>query len=411
MKSLSRRKFLNQSLKGLSTVILSSAVAGTSGSFLTFLNSCRSKGPKTRYIPETDKSFPLLEVTGSYYEIGYAIGSFFKKEINDVFNKRKDWFNGLKETVKKDNKELYDGLLLKTRQYFPHLIEEIKGMSKGAGIAFDDMFLMNIKAEIGALRANQKEETPGCSTIYYADNNKMYLIHNEDGNEANRGNMFVVKATPPSGITFIVLTYPGIIMGNGPGFNDFGIIQATNYIASAKWNNGIPRYILGRAVLEAKSINEAINICTHPERAFAYHHNLASINDKKFYSVEVTPENYQIFEPDGIYFHTNHLILNKTKDFPQDEGYVNSSSFSRYSVIKESISDISGLDMINEQKIFSILSSHQNKPYSPCRHPKGKVTGRTLATAFFNINEGSLRLYKGNPCISYPSEKYQTFMF
>ena len=400
MNLFSRRKFLNVSIKGISLISISPL-------FTSFLNACQSKKPNVSFLPETNNSFPILEVKGSYYDIGYAIGSQFNKEINDVFNKRWQWFEGMKETTFKDNKTLFDGLLAASKKHFPKYIEEIKGLAEGSGISFDDMFLMNIKSETGALKSSMQNETPGCSTICYNNSDNIIFAHNEDGDEANNGNMFVVKATPPSGVSFIVLTYPSIIMGNGPGFNDHGIIQTTNYIASTKWNIGIPRYILGRAVLESKSLDEAIDIVSHRERAFAYHHNLGSFTEQKLFSVEVTTDNYQVYEPEERYFHTNHLILEKTKNFPQDINYISSSSFSRYAAIKHELENINNEMELNEKEILQILSSHQNKPFSPCRHPEGEITGRTLATAFFNINEGWMKLYKGNPCIAYIHNNYQ----
>ena len=120
--------------------------------------------------------------------------------------------------------------------------------------------------------------------------------------------MFMVKATPPSGVTFLTLTYPGHLMGNGPGINNHGIIQTTNYIGAMKWKIGIPRYFLNRAVLEARSLEEAVKIVTFHNRAFAYHHNIASVKQKRILSIEVTTDNYQVVEPENFYFHTNHLI-------------------------------------------------------------------------------------------------------
>jgi hypothetical protein len=52
-------------------------------------------------------------------------------------------------------------------------------------------------------------------------------------------------------VSYIALVYPGIITGNGPSMNSRGIVQTTNYIGSVKSEVGIPRYIIGRAILEA----------------------------------------------------------------------------------------------------------------------------------------------------------------
>jgi hypothetical protein len=48
--------------------------------------------------------------------------------------------------------------------------------------------------------------------------------------------------------------------------------------------------------------------------------------------------------------------------------------------------------------ILEILTSHVNAPYSPCRHPQGDVKGTTLATAWFDLENAKMRLFKNNPC-------------
>ena len=120
----------------------------------------------------------------------------------------------------------------------------------------------------------------------------MWLFHNEDGNRAYSDIMFVLKATPPSGVTYLSMVYPGIITGNGPSMNSRGIIQSTNYIGSTKSEAGIPRYILGRAVLEAQDLQEAQEIITMEPRAYPYHHNIGSFHDQRYFSLETTPESW-----------------------------------------------------------------------------------------------------------------------
>ena len=132
----------------------------------------------------------------------------------------------------------------------------------------------------------------------------------------------------------------------------------------------------------------------------AYHHNLASFKERRILSVEVTPDTHDIFVPNGLYFHTNHLILEKTKAFPQEKNYVQTSSMSRFSVISSEINRLSNPKNVLEKDVLDILSSHRKAPYSPCRHPKGNVQGITLGTAIIDVMKGTMRIYKGNPCIA-----------
>ena len=401
---IDRREFLKKS----GAIAVSLPLTYFAGSVLS---ACKeTTRPKELFYEETAVSFPLLEIKGDYYDIGYAIGSNFKKQINGVFTERAGYIDRLKAFVK-SHLEFYDGLLAATERYFPHLIRELHGIADGSGNLFSDIFIFNIKAEIGAAMTLENNDTPGCSTIYYLGDKEKFYVHNEDGNESNNGLMFMVKATPPSGVSFYVMTYPGILMGNGPAINSSGITQSTNYIASLEYKIGVPRYVLGRAVLESKTLDEAVKIATHPERAFAYHHNLGSMKNNRIISLEVTPSDYKIYTPEGIYCHTNHLILEDTKNCLQDSSYINSSSMSRYEVLIRDIEKVEGSKVFTREEALSMLSSHEQKPYSPCRHPEGSVNGRTLGTVLFDFNDKCMVVYKGNPCIATTSGLITEYRF
>ena len=358
-----------------------------------------------RFHPATIRTFPYLEISGNHYQIGYAIGDHFSREIRDSLKRRQAWFSELKRWVDQDKSQTFNSLKAKAEAHFPALIDELTGMSAGSGIPFDDLFLINIKAEIGAKNRALKDP-PGCSTITLIQGNQKWLFHNEDGDIAYRDLMFVVKATLPSGVTLLSLCYPGHLMGNGPSMNSHGIIQTTNFIYGLHCRTGIPRYFLGRAVLEAASLEDAVAMVTRQDRAYSYHHNLASTDENRILSIEVTPEHHHIEEPASLYVHTNHLILEGMKSFPQDNEYVRSSSLSRYDVIATALANVSATKPTGNNTVFNILSSHENSPYSPCRHPRGEVRGVTLATAVIDVTRGTMTLYKGNPCRSIPDGSF-----
>jgi len=376
--------------------------AGTFSFCLPHLISCTNKNTGTYFKP-TVKRFAHLEIKGSYRDIGYQIGRVFKKNISEVINRRSKWHSRLINILNsKEGQKLSAKLLEISQMQFPNVVEEIKGIADGVGISFDYIWAINIKSELGAV----SKEPPGCSSIFVKDDKNMWLLHNEDGHTAYKDIIFTIKVTPPSGVSFISMVYPGTITGNGPSLNSQGIVQTTNYIGSIKSEMGLPRYVIGRAILEAKHLEEAIQIATIDPRAYPYHHHLASFDEKRYASVETIPDTSEVKYPDEIYSHTNHLLFDKTKDYQfQDQEYKNSSSLSRYTVINEKINQIESYDF-SPDSMLSILSSHKKKPFSPCRHPLEDVLGQTLGTALFDINEGRFYLYKGNPCEAVKNKHY-----
>lgn len=352
------------------------------------------------------KGFESFKVSGTYSQIGFQIGRRFSKNIHEIIHRRSEWHLKLLAILNsKKGRALSNELLANTRTHFPHILEEIRGMADGSRIRFDNLWAMSIKSELLSLRA----DTPGCSSIFYKDTNNMWLFHNEDGHSAYRDLMFIVKVKPPSGVGFISMVYPGIITGNGPSLNDRGIVQTTNYIGSTRCETGIPRYVIGRAILEARDTKEAIDIATMEPRAYPYHHNIGSIDERKYFSIETTPEAAQVKEPTGQYFHTNHLLFDGTRRYKfEDREYTSTSSMSRYEVIEERLNDAND-PPAEPDDFLEILSSHQNAPYSPCRHPEGNIHGATLGTAFIDLKKGTFRLYCGNPCKAVGDRLYIDF--
>ena len=380
---MDRRSFLKFSL-----------LAGAFGA-----SACRkqTQAPIVRYIPERPGSFPFLEVEGSYYDIGYQVGSFFERNIKSVIAERLEWVEGLRQKMS-DEKGMEYQQALKTSlmETFPQYLDEIRGFADGAGVDFNTMWALSIKSELEAFN-----EPPGCSTVYYNDRQNNWLFHNEDGHDAWTGNMFILKAKPPSGVEFISFVYSGLIPGVGPGMNSNGVISSANFIGTTNPQVGIPRYFLGRAILEAKNFDHAIQLAGASPRAFPWHHNIASSETGEYASVETLPGGaVSVKKPVGTYIHTNHLIHGKTIDYPyENQKYKNSSSISRFEVLQEEKALHTGT-IEDPKTILGWLSSRKNAPYSPCRVASKDNKGQTLGTAFFDIKNGIFRLYKGAPCES-----------
>lgn len=356
------------------------------------------------------KAFDFLEASGSYREIGVQIGKKVQGTLYDILNKRKNWIARLGEIALSADGQIYSRNLLGiSRNKFPQYVQEIEGIAMGAGVDFQIVWRMTIQSELDALISRED----GCSTIYYKNKNRIWLFHNEDGDKVYHNRLLALKCLPPSGVNFYSIVYPGIIAGIGPSINSIGICQTTNFISSKKPMEGIPRFILARAALESKNFAEAISQVTESPRAFPWHHNILSMNDNMYASIETLPDgtvdaNYQ---GDGLFVHTNHTLGRKTELYAdQNENYKNTSSVPRMRVLQQLLSN-ADLPISYPEKLLWFLSSHKNKPYSPCRHPEGDVRGQTLAAAFFDSSRKSMRIYKGNPCDSVEMANYSEYSF
>lgn len=366
--------------------------------------------PDVIYTSATEKSFATLEVRGDYYKIGYECGRYFGAEINKVCHGRKLWLDKMFNKLKtQDGREFSSKLFRSVEKHYPQYLEELHGLADGSGIAFDTIWTLNIGSELSVANfAN-----PGCSTVYYVDKKNQWLFHNEDGNDVYSDKMFILKAILPDGMSFTALVYPGWLPGIAPGMNNHGIIHTANYIGTQKPNpNGTPRLFIGRAVLEARNFDDAIQIVTSNSRAFPWHHSIADVNTRRYASVETLPTGkFEIYEPKDLYTHTNHLIHDTVCNYPFKQADLDSASTKpRLNTLNTKISE--NKDTIdNPAVILDWLSSHEQSPNSPCVHPLEGDDGRTLATAYFDIKAGTMCILKGNPCEAVKAGRLTCYKF
>lgn len=362
------------------------------------------------YSSETDNSFATLEVRGDHYKIGYNCGLYFRDYIHSVYKERDKWINSiLSKIAKTECWEFSSGLYRAAEKYFPQYIRELRGVADGCELPFEIIWAMNINSEI----LSYNFENPGCSTVYYADDKRQWLFHNEDGSSAYYGKMFVLTAHLPNGTSFTAMMYPGLLPGIGPGINNHGIIHTANYIGTNKPKpNGVPRLFIGSSALEAKSFDDALRRCRFNPRAFPWHHNIADTKSGEYASVETLPTGVdEVYKPKRLYTHTNHLIHDTVCGYPDVEpGYEKTSTVPRLEVLNEKISQ--NKDKIEDPRvILEWLSSHERSPFSPCRHPEDGIDGTTLGVAFFDIKAGTMTIYKGSPCIATKEDKSAVYKF
>ncbi len=374
MTSITRRRFLDSSIKGAAALALLP------------MSGCQSDRPSGEDAVRPGE-YPLVEVSGkTYREVGRRLGEAARGRIRAFLALSRD-FPLCRDFARDRGSKLLE-MLDVTRRYCPQLVEELEGMAEALDVPFLHLFAFNCRSEISVL-----SRAAGCSTILLRKGGRLILAHNEDGDDRNEGRMFVAKVTPPSGVRFISFVYPGLLPGNGPGFNDRGICQTTNYIEPKEVARGVPRYFVGRSVLEAKSLDEAVSLATCRERAFPWHHNLASFPEGRLISLETIPGRYNALAIEGVFVHTNHLIHPEMDQAP-DVQY--RSSKTRMRVISEAIGKKG--EPATAGDMIALLSLHEGKPYSPCRHPLGDIHGATLGTALFEGPEAAMTLYHGNPC-------------
>ncbi len=111
--------------------------------------------------------FPLIRVGGSHYEIGRQVGEACEDRIRrflDILLQVDLQFRSASEPTALS----YSEALQRTRLFLPlfedfapHQLEEVRGIADGAGLAFEEALLLQIRGEIAFTR----EAVSGCTAF------------------------------------------------------------------------------------------------------------------------------------------------------------------------------------------------------------------------------------------------------
>ena len=264
----------------------------------------------------------------SYFDLGLKEGQLFSSQLNEsIENKKqlKNWESKLRKS--KD----YFAL---TEEAFPHLIEELQGYAKGAGVKFEDLWALSLEDELF--------DIDKCTTAI--TNDGKLIAHNEDWDANSKNAICVVKKSIPN-LTILELFYYNTLGGNSISINSNGFVQTINTLTHTdKQNPGIPRNITARWLSETSNPINDFKRFASLQRSAGYSHNF--INPQgEIWSVESSAEKKNISQVASPYVHTNHYLT----DLKTLENNDNSSgTFDRYKYAIRKITKSMSLNQMKE---------------------------------------------------------------
>ncbi len=292
------------------------------------------------------------------------------------------------ETIKK-NAMTYVLLIERT---FPEIIEEIRGISVGAGVGMDEIMVLNTRYEI--TKFPRLNECTSFAILPEASNdNKTYIGQNWDYRAGIIDNIVIVHIDEMNGMRIMGLAEAGQVIRNG--FNTYGIGLCANNLQSIYDSRGvgIPVTILRRKVLSCKTYDEAKELLKNAKRSVSCNFMLASSAGKAV-DLETYPGGVDLINPiDGIVTHANHFIRQ-----PEIHALETSPRGDR---LEQLLREKHG--SIDVEHIIKCLSDHANYPKAICRHPHDVSIrlGRrsiTVAGIIYDLEGGIAYICAGPPC-------------
>lgn len=244
-------------------------------------------------------AFPHLQLGGSAFDIGYGLGRFGHDAVHRHLRVLPLW----QRLASLAGSEAARGMRAAVERRFPQYWEEFEGMAAGLELPVEEVFLWNCRGDFV-----QRQSVDGCTTVLGPTASGTLIAHNEDGFPQLRGQCALVSVSPERGLGFTSFAYPGSIPGHTFAVNEKGLVVTVNNIRPQAIPTGLPRQVLGRASLDAASLDEAVDILASQGRAGAFHHSLGQAGSARLGSVEATSQGSSVIEVERPFGHSNHLV-------------------------------------------------------------------------------------------------------
>lgn len=304
-----------------------------------------------------------IEVSGTHYEVGLQLGRFAADLVHSYTLPSEVW----RKVMEYRDDSRVEIMRRMVEERFPTYWEEMRGMADGVGVPFDDMVLWHFRGDVWEMPPE------GCTTVQIPGNEPV-VAHNEDGSPAQLSRCAMARVQPAGSKAFTSFIYPGTIPGHAFAVSDAGLVATINHIGALVSGVGLPRTLLGRALLDCDTLDDAVDLLQSSPRSGAYHVTLAQAGDNRLFGVEFTHLNCSVRRIDHPQCHSNHLIHQDTSNERQE---ITASSRARLQRASELVEDKSEIDPL------AVLWDKSNA--SMPVH-----TSETLATAVFHIGAKSV---------------------
>jgi len=345
------------------------------------------------------KTIRFFTVKGNHREIGQQIGEMCKDEIRHSIESAQGLIDALSTELamnwKRANLQAKKYLPY-VIEYYPQYLEELYGIAEGSDSSIDDILTLNAFEGIVMDRLHLSKCTSLAVNQSRTVNQSVLVAHNEDWFPDDEADVYIVKAEVEDEPSFLAMSYGGLLPN--VGFNSEGIAQCCDTVYPKEKRIGIPRVVVGRAVLGAKTISEAIQRAISPHRAAGYNHLIAH-ESGELYNIEVSARNFAIlYGEKGYLVHTNHYLSNKMQVLEEEPDELIGSQVRYYRAMRL-IEKVEKHDVISLQ---TIQRDHVNFPDSICNHatfgenPYDRE--KTICAMVMDLTEKVLYFTWGNPC-------------
>ncbi len=302
-------------------------------------------------------AFPVIEVAGSAYQMGYGHGA----TAAHLIERHIRWIEHVTGVPRQRLAERALAFAPRIEALSPALMDEVRALAQGARMSLGEALLCQVRAEAA-------QAAPGGCTLFALTGSATAdgepLVGQNLDLEPEYTEMAILLHIRPSDgrPAALMFTFAGQL--GYAGMNEHGVANFNASLYGYQWQMGVPRQALRRVMLEKQRVEECVTLLAQYPVPSAAALMLCD-GRGSLACVETRPDGVAHFagqHPDCL-LHTNHYL---TPEFAAWEtGHV-ADSCPRLARLHELVQKHWGC--INVETMQHILADHSGDPAGICRH-------------------------------------------
>jgi len=342
---------------------------------------------------------PLIRVKGSHREMGRQIGEAIASKVRHSLENARTLIDGTYEVLELT----WEGARIQASKYmpfaqerYPQYLEELSGIAEGADVPFEDLAVLTAMEAVTMDALHLTKCTSFAVSGERTADGHVLVAHNEDWLPEDEPDVCIIHATPDDEPAFLAMTYGGLLPNIG--FNAAGVSQCCDSVYPNDSRIGIPRVVLSRAVLGARTPADAIRHMLIPQRAAGYNHLLA-LESGEIYNVEVSARHFAVlYADDGYLVHTNHYLDPGMQSVEYESDELIGTRVRYFRALR--LIKTSGQHTV--KSLQAIQRDHINYPSAICNHVNADSDPldreKTINALVMDLTAKVMHIAWGNPC-------------
>jgi hypothetical protein len=332
------------------------------------------------------RELTVITVSGSGYQRGFQHGKLLRQPIQRLVG---DWKQGIREKCKQDSDAFIREFLKRfdfvpaVRQWTPDLLEEVRGIADGSGLAFGDVFALQLFNDEFWLNA------PAicgdrCSALALRGASSTFVAQNMDLRGVLDGTQVVLRSRDESGFETLLLTHAGLI--GLTGVNQAGVGVVVNALTQLRWaGRGLPVAFVIRGLLEQKSWRDATAFLRRVSHAAGQNYIVGTPESAG--SFEASVGGVAEYVPrDGlpVILHTNHPLASTDFRPGYDRAAKETNSFERLASLSARLSKPPSENVVAHVK--QALRARDSPVHPVCRRFESRDNSFTFGSVIFELS-------------------------